>query len=151
MTRDLDHVEFVHTAGMDRESVEERLEETQVGVLGLANGTEAYAIPVAFQFLGDRLCFRLSRVDGSRKMAFIESTDRATFVVYGFDSPSDSWSILIEGPIRVLSDAESEQFDDALINKWFAQLRVFDEPIDEIELVLVELEIESMTGRETLD
>lgn len=151
MTRDLDHVEFVHTAGMDREAVEDRIEEAEVGVLGLANGTEAYAIPVAYQFLGDRICFRLSRVDGSRKMDFIESTDRATLVVYGFDSPRDSWSVLIEGPIRVLSDAESEQLDDAMINKWFAQLRVFDEPIDEIELVLAELEIETITGRETLD
>ena len=151
MTRDLDHVEFVHTAGMDRETVEERMREAQVGVLGLANGTEAYAIPVAFQFLEDRVCFRLSRVDGSRKMSFIETTDRATLVVYGFDSPHDSWSVLIEGPIRVLSDEESERFDDAMINEWFAQLRVFDEPIDEIELVLVELEIETITGRATLE
>ena len=146
----MEHVEYTYTAGMDQEAVEERLRETETGVLSLADGDEAYAIPLAHHYEGgDSIVFRLGVDAGSEKLAFIESTDRACYVVYGYDDPEHSWSVLVRGTIRPITSGD-ERFDVAEVNRQFPDVRVFDEDVEDLEIRLFELHVDAITGRETL-
>ncbi|MFB6104994.1 MAG: pyridoxamine 5'-phosphate oxidase family protein [Halobacteriaceae archaeon] len=151
----MDHVEYAYTEGLDDRRIEDRLTDSATGVLALADAGEAYAIPLAHFYDGDSLYFRVGMTVDSRKQAFLESTTRATYVVYG-TSPTedpqgiDSWSILVSGPITSVPVEEHDRFDTAAINQRFAPIRMFDEAIEDIEIAILALDIESMTGRRTL-
>lgn len=43
-----EHVGFTYTAGMDEERVKKRLKAAETGVLALADGSDAYAVPLTF-------------------------------------------------------------------------------------------------------
>jgi len=150
------HVDFSYTSGMDEDEVERTLEAAETGVLSLADDGDAYAFPIAHFYEDGHLYFRLGRTEGSRKWEAIEATETAAYVCYGTADTADareleSWSVLVSGPLRELTPEEAERFDAAEINEHFPPIRVFGESIDEVEVVLLELEIESVTGRETPD
>lgn len=146
----MEHVEFTYTAGMDEESVRARLRAAETGVLALADGSDAYAIPMAFHYDdGDSILLRVGRFPGSEKIAYIEATGRACFVVYEYESPRESWSVLLTGTLHPVSLGD-DRFDEAEINRRFPDLRVFDEDIAELEIELYELRIDTVTGRETV-
>ncbi|QCC47782.1 pyridoxamine 5'-phosphate oxidase family protein [Halobellus limi] len=152
----MDNIEYAYTHGMDDAAVEERLETTGTGVLALSEGDDSYAIPLAHYYDGERLYFRLGVTDGSRKGRFLETTDTASYVLYGTadtDDPRgiDSWSVLVTGTLTELPESEHERFDTAEINRAFSPIRVFDEDVEEMEIRIVELEIESITGRQTAE
>lgn len=151
---DMDNVEYAYTRGMDDEEAVERLRTAETGVLALARDDEAYAVPLAHYYDGESLFFRLGKTPGDRKTAFAAATAMATYVVYGTEPTDDpeelsSWSVLVRGRLRELSPEERERFDATEINEAFAPIRVFDEPIEEIEIGILELEIESIAGRAT--
>lgn len=114
-------------------------------------GDDAYAIPVSFVSDGAVIRFRLGDDGDSRKLAFAEATDEACFVVHGVEGDRDSWSVVATGPLRRRSEDEWEATDPAAIDEAFPPLRVFDEAIEETELVGYELQIESVTGRRTAE
>lgn len=146
----MEHVEFTYTAGMDRETVEERLRSAETGVLSLADADDAYAVPLAFHYDGgDVILLRLGTDGGSEKMDFLQATDRACFVVYEYAGPEESWSVLATGRLDEVAQ-EDERYDAAEVNRAFPQLRVFDEEIADLEVALYELRLETITGRETL-
>ncbi|MFP9191782.1 pyridoxamine 5'-phosphate oxidase family protein [Natronosalvus vescus] len=147
------HVEYTHTFGMDEETVERRLRDAETGVLSLASGSDSYAIPVA-HYYDDQLYFRLGVTRGSAKQAYLESTETACYIVYGTEKTADprkidSWSVHVTGSLSQLTGAERDRFDTAESNRHFAPIRVFDEDIEDIEISIVELEIETITGRTT--
>jgi len=145
----MDHVEFTYTGGIDEETVRQRLQASTTGVLSLADGDDAYGIPLAHHYDGgDSILLRLGDHPGSEKMAFLDATDRAAYVVYHYTDPADSWSVLATGPLEPVPDAERPT--DAEVNQWFPAIRVFDEAIDEVDIALYELRIERLTGRETV-
>lgn len=151
----MDHVEYAYTRGLNDTEVKERLRYTETGVLALTDGEEAYAIPLSHYYDGQGLYFRLGLTPDSKKGRFIESTEAASYLLYETkmtDAPQefDSWSVLITGRLREIPEERYEEFDSAEINRRFAPIRVFDEDIDEIEIVIYEFAIESMTGRATL-
>jgi hypothetical protein len=79
----------------------------------------------------------------------LSETQTACFLVYGADPLQDSWSIIATGP---LSELESpSEFDDALVNALFVPLRVFDEPIENVDPTVFALEIETITGRRSTE
>jgi nitroimidazol reductase NimA-like FMN-containing flavoprotein (pyridoxamine 5'-phosphate oxidase superfamily) len=150
----MDHIEYAYTSGMDEETVESRLREAATGVLGLATDEEAYALPMAHHYDDGVLYFRWGVREESMKMEYLEGTQQATYVVYDVEPTGDarglaSWSILARGPIRPLPQAETAPFDTATLNEAFAPIRVFDESIQEVDIRVVELRVESLTGRET--
>jgi len=138
--------DYTYTEGMTDREVEAHLQAATTGVLALARDGDAYAVPVACHYDGDALLLRLGDHEGSEKMAYLETTDRASLVCYEYASPDDSWSVVVRGPIVRVDDAEepSSVGPDA-----FLPIRIFGEPIGEIEEVLFEMEIESVTGRQT--
>lgn len=149
------HVEYTYTRGMDESEVEERLRETGTGVLALSRGGEAYAVPLAHYYDGTALYFRLGYTEGSKKREFVEATDTACYLLYDAEPTDearelDSWSVVVTGGLTELSGDERAAFDTAEINRRFAPIRVFDETVDEIEIAIVRLEIDGLTGRITL-
>lgn len=146
----MDHIEFVYTFGMDEAEVEDRLHSEVAGVLSLADEGRAYGVPVHHHYDGGSLYFRLGDDDHSRKLAFAETTEEASFVLFGVEEP-ESWSVLVTGAFGRLPEEERAAFDEAEINERFGPVRVFDEAIDEVELALYELTIETVTGRRTSD
>lgn len=152
----MEHIEYTYTTGMDEAEIDERLETTDTGVLALADDGDAYAIPVAHYYDGENLYFRFGLTEDSTKREYWEATETASYVVYGADPTDDpreldSWSIIITGQLVELPQAERDRFDTAEINRDFAPIRVFDEAIEDIEITIAELEIETITGRETPD
>ncbi|WP_280536668.1 pyridoxamine 5'-phosphate oxidase family protein [Halopenitus sp. POP-27] len=150
----MEHVEYAYTTGMDDAEVEERLQTAETGVLALSDTGEAYAIPLAHYYDGNGLYFRLGVTEGSTKQAFRETTETACYVLYGAeptDDPRglDSWSIIVRGQLHELPETEHERFDTAEINRHFSPIRVFDEAIEDTEISIVKLEIDTITGRHT--
>ncbi|MFB6211803.1 MAG: pyridoxamine 5'-phosphate oxidase family protein [Halobacteriales archaeon] len=151
----MQHIDYAYTRGMGDSEIETLLREHQTGVLSLAKANEAYGLPLAHYYDGSALYFRLGETDDSRKREFIETTDTACYVVYGTEQLDgfrelDSWSIMVTGTLTDLPPSEHGDFDTAEINRRFSPIRVFDEAIDEIEIVIAKFEIESLTGRITL-
>jgi nitroimidazol reductase NimA-like FMN-containing flavoprotein (pyridoxamine 5'-phosphate oxidase superfamily) len=143
----MDHADYVHTRGMSEADVDAYLRDGRHGVLSLADGDEAYAVPLSYHYDGDRLLLRVSVSDSQREKArYIEATETATFVCY--DATHDgSWSILIRGPLsRWTADV-----DEAALDEWFPPFRLFDEAVEAVEFHLYQLEMEAVTGRETVE
>lgn len=138
--------DYTYTEGMTDHETEERLREAKAGVLALARDGDAYAIPVACHYDGEAVVLRLGEHEGSEKMAYLETTDRASLVLYGYTPPDESWSVVVRGPIARLDDREDPASPGA---DAFLPIRIFGEPVDEVEEVLYELETESVTGRRT--
>ena len=142
----MDQFAFTYTVGLDRAAIDDRLRSAETGVLSLAAGGEAYAIPVAYHWDGEAFVFRLGEHPDSEKMAYIEATERATFLVYHYEASEDSWSILATGSLQRLADQEADLLES---QEDFIPLRIFGEEVQDLEPVLYALEVETLTGRTT--
>ena len=142
----MDQVDFIYTAGLPEEDARRKLAEGTVGVLALADSGDAYAIPIAYVLDDDRLLFRFGDEPESAKVAYAAETTTATFTIYEYGGPGDSWSVVVRGPIRRLDDHP----EYSTMNEQFPPFRVFDEAIEDVEYDLYELEIEELTGRESV-
>jgi len=141
----MDHVEYVYTEGMDRGEIDERLRSGRHGVVALADGDEAYAVPLSYHYDGERLLVRVSDDGDAEKVRFLDRTERATFVRYE-GTADDSWSVHVRGPIRPW-DGDA---DDATLNEWFPPFRLFDEAVEDVEMTVYELVMESVVGRRSV-
>ena len=137
----------MYTGGLSEDAVEERLRAGDHGVLALADGDDAYAVPLSYHYDGDDLLLRVSDHDGdSQKGEFIDATETATFVCYAA-TDSKSWSVQIRGPLREWQgDADEET-----LNEWFPAFRLFDEAVENVGFTLCELQPEAVVGRETVE
>lgn len=150
----MEHIEYAYTHGMDDDEVDERLRTSQTGVLSLAKDSDAYAIPLAHFYDEGRLYFRIGDTADSRKQEFLQTTETACYVLYGAEPTADpneleSWSVIVTGHLTEIPDTEHGRFDTAAINREFTPIRVFDEGIEDIDISVVELEIDTKTGRST--
>jgi hypothetical protein len=142
----MDHVEYVYTSGMTEGEVDEHLRAGEHGVLGLADGDDAYAVPLSYHYDGDRLLLRVScHGADSEKKRFLERTGTATFVCYGA-SAAESWSIHVRGPVRRWGGV----VDETTLNEWFPPFRLFDEAVEDVTFELYELGKERVVGRKTV-
>jgi nitroimidazol reductase NimA-like FMN-containing flavoprotein (pyridoxamine 5'-phosphate oxidase superfamily) len=151
----MQHTEYTDTIGMDAREVEQRLRSTETGVLSLARDGEAYAIPLAHYYDGERLFFRVGVVEESKKRSFWKATRTACYTLHGADSTDgarelDSWSVVATGRLAELPASARDRFDNAEINRRFAPLRVFGEAVEDIEVVVLEFDVETLIGRRTL-
>lgn len=144
----MDNIQYVYTVGMDDAEVERRLREAETGVLSLADEGRAYAVPVHSFYRAGRLVFRLTDDGHSEKLAFVETTTEACFVVYGATN-GDSWSVLAQGAIRRLPPEAADSYDAEAINRRFGPARIFDEDVADTDVAIYELDVETVTGRRT--
>ena len=141
----MEHVEYVYTSGMAESEVDARLRAGEHGVLALAAGDDAYAVPPSYHYDGDRFLVRVSEHgEESEKGRFLGATTTATFVRYEA-STDESWSVHVRGPIRKV-DAE---VDEATLNERFQPFRLFDEAVENVAFSLYELGMETVIGRKT--
>ena len=150
------HIDYAYTHGVDDSTIDHQLKTAETGVLALADGDDAYAVPLAHYYDGEHLYFRLGSTPESKKHAFWEATNTACYVVYGTEPTKDpkmieSWSITCIGSLQEVPASEHGQFDTATINRQFAPIRVFTEPIEDIEITILKLEIDKVTGRATME
>jgi nitroimidazol reductase NimA-like FMN-containing flavoprotein (pyridoxamine 5'-phosphate oxidase superfamily) len=144
----MDHVEYVYTVGMDAATVDEHLRTGSHGVLALADGDDAYAVPLSYRYDDGRLLLRVSTHGdaGGEKRRYLETTETATFVRFA-DEADDAWSIQVRGRLAPWDGAA----DEATLNDWFSPFRLFDEAVADVEFTLYELDVERITGRRTAD
>ena len=141
------HAEYVYTTGMSESDVDEYLRAGEHGVLGLADGDDAYTVPLSYHYDGERFLLRVSEHDDdSEKGRFIDATETATFVCYEA-STTESWSVHVRGPLREWQ----ANVDEGTINEWFQPFRLFDEAVESVGFTLYELEMERVTGRRTVE
>ncbi|WP_440991810.1 pyridoxamine 5'-phosphate oxidase family protein [Haloarchaeobius baliensis] len=150
----MEHIEYAYTHGMDDEEIAERLQAEGTGVLSLADDDDAYGIPLAHYYDGEDLYFRLGMTEDSHKRELLDGGGAVSYVVYGADETEDprgidSWSVMVEGSLSRIPESDHDRFDTAEINRRFSPIRVFDEDIEEIEIVIVRLDADSVTGRRT--
>ena len=133
---------------MDRDEVDEFLREQGVGVLSLADGSEAYGVPISFGYDGDRLYFFMVRFgEGSEKLDFAESTARASFATYDFPDEHHWRSVVVRGPLEPVPEDDLEAAEDALFdNARFANLFPYGEPMT--ERPRYRLTVEEVTGQQ---
>jgi len=141
-----DSVEF--DSAMSDSEIATVLGRANHGVLSLADADTAYSVPMSYGFDpdADALVFQFVLHDGSRKRAFVEQTDTASFTVSRTD---DEWfSVVVEGPISAVPDERTTDAYAAIAESaWFPDLTVFDRSVAEAEFDLFELSIESRDGR----
>jgi nitroimidazol reductase NimA-like FMN-containing flavoprotein (pyridoxamine 5'-phosphate oxidase superfamily) len=144
----MDHYDLRYTVGMDDAEVAEYLADHEVAVLSLADEGDAYAIPVNYHYDGDSLYLRLLEDPDSTKIEFVETTQRATVLLYGV-AGDVSWSVLAAGTLRRLDEAERTAFDDTAVNETFGPVRVFGEDVAGMDVAIYELDDHVVTGRRT--
>lgn len=143
---------------MDDDEITRFLHDRGSGVLSLVSDGTAYGVPVSFGYdePNDRFGLLLGFGDQSRKLEYIETTERACLTAYEWRSPMSWRSVIARGP---LSQIEEEAFDDgtddgaesaaASFLTWAktVSLDVFGAPVDELDLAWYELRVEELTGR----
>jgi nitroimidazol reductase NimA-like FMN-containing flavoprotein (pyridoxamine 5'-phosphate oxidase superfamily) len=136
---------------MSEDGIERMLRTATHGVLSLAADGEAYAVPMSFGYDGEGLYFVFRRpAVGSRKVEFVEATERATFVVSSVNTKHDWASVLVEGPLRPVEPGEWNSLLDALgDDAWFPS--VFSETDPREDFLGFYLAAERKTGRRGAD
>lgn len=143
----MDTDDYTYTLAMSDGEIERTLRAGEVGVLSLAADGDAYAIPVAYHYADHTVFFRLGEHDGSEKMRFVDATERASFLLYDYESETDSTSVIVRGSLSRVPDEEAPDRVD--IDDAYVALRVFDEPIEDLRPRLYRLTAEQWSGRKT--
>jgi len=140
----MEHAAYVYTTGLDDDEVADRLAGADHCVLALADGGDAYAVPVSAHYRDDRVLVRLSEHDDATKFDYLDATETATLVFYDVED-DDSWSVLLRGEL-----AETETPDEATLNEWFGPFHLFGEGVAEVSFRVFELDASDAVGRETV-
>jgi nitroimidazol reductase NimA-like FMN-containing flavoprotein (pyridoxamine 5'-phosphate oxidase superfamily) len=135
------------TTELSKEECDTLLCESGVGVLALTDGTEAYSIPESFGYDGETLFFQFVHKPDSKKIAFLETTETATFTVYD-NQPAQS--VLVKGPIEPVSDEEETKAATAIAeNASIPTLNVYpDTTPAEVTMDYYSLPPTEITGRQ---
>jgi nitroimidazol reductase NimA-like FMN-containing flavoprotein (pyridoxamine 5'-phosphate oxidase superfamily) len=128
--------------------IDDYLKQSGLGVLGFASEGEAYTIPIAFAFDGDRCIFRFLMGQTSEKRDFLADTETASLTVYSWMGKNEWRSVVVRGPLRELPDEEltlaATRFSEVGEE---AALEIFNQPISEMDSAWYELRIEEKDGR----
>lgn len=133
---------------MDSTAIASFLETHHTGVLSLASGDDAYAVPVSYavgESVGE-LYFRLGFGPGSQKRSYLEATDTATFVVY--DQVEGNWeSVVAHGRLETLAAGDADAaVATAVEGLEIPYFQVFDRPVADLDFELVRLNADSVRG-----
>ncbi|MFA1610747.1 pyridoxamine 5'-phosphate oxidase family protein [Halobellus rubicundus] len=122
------------------------LEAQGTGILSLADGDEAYAVPISFGYEPGRAVFAFWQFrPQSRKIAFSETTERACLSVYDIESHRNWRSVLAFGPIEELSTGEWGDIGSLIDeNAWSPDLTGVGRR--QLSIIGYEMEIEEATG-----
>ena len=134
---------------MSDEEIASALASANHGVLSLADGDTAYSVPMSYGFDPDAgvVVFQFVNHEGSKKQAFVERTETASFTV-SRAGDDEGFSVVVKGPISAVSDERNADAYAAIAaTAWFPDFTVFDGAVTEAEFELFELSIDSIEGR----
>lgn len=138
----METIRYVETVGMSESEAMEYLVDTPSGVLALADGSRAYAVPISHTVHEGRVYLRLVDEGTSEKLAFLNATEEATFVCFG-DEGTDSWSVVIRGAL-------AEVGTDKVGEDPFEAIRVFGDDVEELTVRVFAFEEPALTARRTV-
>jgi nitroimidazol reductase NimA-like FMN-containing flavoprotein (pyridoxamine 5'-phosphate oxidase superfamily) len=147
----MEHIEYAYTHGMDDAQVDERLRTAQTGVLSLEERRRVCDPGGAL--LRRREPLLPPREHGREYETGVLDDDRDAMLRplrHRTDSRPERTRVVVTGRLSEVAETEHDRFDTAAINRRFSPIRVFDEPIDDIEITIVELEVDTVTGRSTV-
>ena len=137
------------SAAMDRSAIDAFLHRHGTGVLALADGDEAYAIPISYAYDAESpaVLVRLGFLDGSEKRHFLKASERVSVVVY--DHVEGRWhSVVARGQLeRVEADDVDSGLIDALRTGELPLVTVYGDRADDVEFELYRVAIDELTGR----
>ena len=133
-------------AAMSDAEIDAFLREQGTGVLSLADGDEAYAVPVSFGYDEGRALFGFYSFGAeSQKRAYSEATERACLAVYDVTDRTDWTSVLAFGPMTELGiEAWDEVGEQLSENAWTPDLSDIGER--RLSVAGYELTIDEVTG-----
>jgi nitroimidazol reductase NimA-like FMN-containing flavoprotein (pyridoxamine 5'-phosphate oxidase superfamily) len=133
---------------MDAVEIAEFLDARHAGVLSLADGGDAYSIPVSFDYDGGEsaLFFRFGYGPDSQKRRFLDAVETASFVV--FERDDGLWkSVVVEGPVETVSESTLDStIVEALDGLDIPYFRVHQRPAGNMDFEIVRLDAAGMTG-----
>jgi nitroimidazol reductase NimA-like FMN-containing flavoprotein (pyridoxamine 5'-phosphate oxidase superfamily) len=130
----------------------ETLEAAEFGVLGLADGSESYTIPLSFGYDEGltTLYYLLGFGTDSKKREMIAATETASFVVTQVQLP-DAWeSIMFTGTVGPVPEGKTVDAYGALAETAaFPATHTFDEYFDpeDVEQSLYKFDVDTVTAR----
>ncbi|QCC46874.1 pyridoxamine 5'-phosphate oxidase family protein [Halobellus limi] len=134
---------------MDRDEIDELLGTGGVGVLGLAEESDPYAIPVSYGYDADagEVYLRLGFGEESEKERYLESSERAALVVTAEDDRG--WaSVVVRGPLAEIPEASIDgTVVEAIRSIDIPFFTIYEEAPRELEYQLYRLRPEEITGR----
>ncbi len=140
--------EFVGREALSLDDEEARgfLSRIGYGVLAVAKEGQSYAFPTSFGYDGEStLYFQFERETDSRKMAFVDATERATYVVYNVQPPE--WrSVIVEGSLSIVAEEDLETAYQAHRANAWVPMNVFSKPLGDVEFEFYELDIDAISG-----
>lgn len=135
---------------MGDEAISTFLERQGWGSLTLADGGDAYSVPLSFGYDGDgTLYFQLQTDEDSQKMSYFDATTTATFLVTEVQPPN--WtSVMVRGEVSQVDDEEVDVAYAAFAeNAWFPTCPWTAEK-DPADVTFYKLEADEMSGRTSL-
>jgi hypothetical protein len=137
----------METEALNSLEVDTLLRERGWGTLSFAADHEAYAVPMAFGYDGGALYFQLEYNDDSRKMAYLDATDVATFTTCRETTPVAC--VMARGTVERVSPEEREAASEALAaNAVLPALNVNPEQsVEELSISFYQLRPTELSGR----
>lgn len=131
------------------EMAERVLERRGHGVLSLASGDDGYGTPVSYGYDPEhRHCVMHLVVDeGSRKQELLQTSETSTLTTYVFRDDGTWESVIAEGSLRELSDAEVADRGAAVFFNQAASTLPDTRQKDEFETAWYALEVDRITAR----
>lgn len=122
------------------------LQRETSGTLSLTDGRDTYAVPESFGYDGEYLYFQPVYGGDSQKMAFIETTDTATFTVW---TENPARSVIVRGAIEEVPEEQDVIATNAIAeNAELPTLNVIpDQPLEELSMDHYRLRPGEVSGR----
>lgn len=130
------------------------LNNNWLGTLSLVDGDKPYGIPMTYGYDADssQLVMNWGRGNEGRKIEIIESNPNASLTVFEHEDgpPSIYRSVVLTGHIRKIPDDEVEAAMRILANsaEIVIDFETWGVPIEEVDFLWTELDIEHASGRE---
>jgi len=133
---------------MDAVAINDFLESQHTGVLSMADGDDAYGIPVSFDYDPDEraMYFRFGFGVQSEKRRFLEASDTASFTVY--DRGAGGYqSVVAEGHLEQVTESNlGSSVLEALDDLDIPYFQVHRRPAGDMDFAIVRLNVTSLSG-----
>ncbi len=130
------------------------LNNNWLGTLSLVDGNTPYAIPMSYGYddISSQLVMNWGQGEDGRKIEILETNPNASLTIFEHETGSSNIyrSVVLSGQIRKIHDDQVESAMRILANtaEIVNDFETWGVPIEEVDFLWTELDIEHATGRE---